>query len=252
MAEEFPTVTRVYQNHTIDSTRWQHVRPRRDDIIVATPYKSGTTWMQAIVIHLIFQDLEVRDIDGMSPWIDVRRRPLDEVIAEIEACARRRVMKSHLPLDGLPFFPEAKYIFVGRDPRDVFMSLWNHYSNYTDANFASVNNPVGLVGPPLPPCPSDIRDFWQSWIGKGWFSGDSEGYPFWSNLRHAKSWWDYRGLPNLLFVHYSDLLADLPGEIFRSRGLSRHRRDAGNGRCNRRESELRCHEAGCSQGRTEP
>ena len=47
-------------------------RPRHDDVIVATPYKSGTTSMQAIVLHLIFQDLEVRDVDGLSPWIDVR------------------------------------------------------------------------------------------------------------------------------------------------------------------------------------
>ena len=125
--------------------------------------------MQAIVLHLIFQDLAARDIDKFSPWIDVRRRPLDEVIANIEAQTHRRVFKSHVPLDGLPFFREVKYIVVGRDPRDVFMSLWNHYSNYTEENFASVNNPDGRVGPPLPPCPESIRDFWLNWIAKGWF-----------------------------------------------------------------------------------
>jgi aryl sulfotransferase len=30
-------------------------------------------------------------------------------------------------------------------------------------------------------------------------------------LHHAQSWWDYRHLPNILFVHYADLLADLEG-----------------------------------------
>jgi aryl sulfotransferase len=210
-----PTVTRVYQNHTIDSTRWGRYLPRSDDVIVATPYKSGTTWMQAIVLHLIFRDLVARDIDKFSPWLDVRRRPVGEVIAEIEAQPHRRVLKSHVPLDGLPFFPEVKYVVVGRDPRDVFMSLWNHYSSYTQEMFASVNDPEGRVGPPLPPCPENIRDFWRNWIGKGWFESDTEGYPFWSNLRHVQGWWDHRDLPNILFVHYNDLLADLPSEIMR-------------------------------------
>jgi aryl sulfotransferase len=215
MAKAVPAVTRIYQNHTMDSTRWRRYRPRAGDIVVATPIKSGTTWMQAIVLHLVFQDLETRDVDKFSPWLDVRRRPLDEVIADIEALTHRRVLKSHVPLDGLPFYGEVKYIVVGRDPRDVFMSLWSHYSNYTQENFASVNNPDGRVGPPLPPCPADIRDFWRSWISKGWFEGDTEGYPFWTNFRHVQSWWDHRDLPNILFVHYDDLLADLPAEIAR-------------------------------------
>ena len=43
----------------------------------------------------------------------------------------------------------------------------------------------------------------------------SDGYPFQPNLYHTQSWWDYRHLPNILFVHYSDLKADLAGEIRR-------------------------------------
>ncbi len=215
MTDATPAITRVYQSHTLDSTRWERFRPRPDDIIVATPYKSGTTWMQTIVLHLIFQDLAVRDLDHYSPWIDLRWSPFDRVIERIEAQDHRRVLKSHLPLDGLRFFAEAKYIVVGRDPRDVFMSLWNHYSSYTGETYALANNPDGLVGPPLPPAPADIKDFWRSWITRGSFAWDSEGYPFWSNLRHAQTWWNYRHLPNILFVHYNDLLADLEGEIAR-------------------------------------
>jgi aryl sulfotransferase len=40
----------MYQNHMLDSTRWNHYAPRNDDIVIATPYKSGTTWMQIIAI----------------------------------------------------------------------------------------------------------------------------------------------------------------------------------------------------------
>lgn len=49
-----PEVTHTYQNHLLDSTRWNHYRPRNDDVIVATPYKSGTTWTLEIVRQLIF------------------------------------------------------------------------------------------------------------------------------------------------------------------------------------------------------
>src|SRR5215211_1846721 len=121
MTDAIPEIKHIYQNWMLDSTRWQHFQPRADDIVVATPYKSGTTWMQTIVLHLIFQDLELRDVDQLSPWIDLRWWPLDTILDRIEAQKHRRVVKSHLPLDGLRFFPEAKYIFIGRDPRDVFM-----------------------------------------------------------------------------------------------------------------------------------
>ena len=54
-------------------------------------------------------------------------------MARLEAQAHRRFIKSHLPLDALPYFPQVRYIVVVRDPRDVFMSFWNHYSAMTDA-----------------------------------------------------------------------------------------------------------------------
>ena len=35
--------TRIYQNHHLDSTRWERFAPRDDDMVIATSYKSGTT-----------------------------------------------------------------------------------------------------------------------------------------------------------------------------------------------------------------
>jgi aryl sulfotransferase len=137
------------------------------------------------------------------------------VISLLEGQEHRRCIKSHLPLDGLPYFPQVKYIVVGRDARDVFMSMWNHYFNFTPELYEYLNDPVRLLGEPFPPSPQDIREFWQGWITKGWFEWESEGYPFWSNLHHVQSWWNYRHLPNILLVHYNDLLRDLPGEIQR-------------------------------------
>jgi aryl sulfotransferase len=38
-----PERSRTYQNHHLDSTRWDGFTPRPDDIVIATPYKAGTT-----------------------------------------------------------------------------------------------------------------------------------------------------------------------------------------------------------------
>jgi aryl sulfotransferase len=215
MTQSLPEIKHVYQNHTLDSTRWERYKPREDDIVVATPYKCGTTWTQNIILHLIFQDLQPRDIGTFSPWLDMRLTALDEIINQLEAQKHRRCIKTHLPLDGIPYFPQVKYVVVGRDARDVFMSMWNHYSNYTPAVYSDSNNAPGRIGDPLPNCPENIRDFWQGWISRGWFEWETEGYPFWTNLRHTQTWWDYRHLPNILLVHYNDLLQNLHGEIRR-------------------------------------
>jgi aryl sulfotransferase len=47
------------------------------------------------------------------------------------------------------------------------------------------------------------------------FPWESDGWPYWSHHYHAASFWPYRRLPNLLAVHYNDLLADLEGEMRR-------------------------------------
>ena len=49
---------------------------------------------------------------------------------------------------------------------------------------------------------------WRDWCTRGWFDWEEEGWPFWSNLGHTKSYWRWRHLPNILFVHYGDLWAD--------------------------------------------
>jgi aryl sulfotransferase len=210
-ALRLPRQRHVYQNHTIDSTLWDDVVPRDDDIVIATPYKCGTTWMQGILTSLVLGECHV----GASPWVDFRPQDRARLYERLEQQEHRRILKTHLPLDGLPWRPRTKYVVVSRDPRDVFMSLWNHYRSYTDAAYAEVNDTPGRIGPAQPRCPEDVREFWRWWIGRGWFDWESEGYPFWSNLRHVATWWDFRQLPNILFVHYNQLQAEIEPQILR-------------------------------------
>ncbi len=48
-APKLPPRSHVYQNHHFDSTRWNFVALRDDDIVVATPYKGGSTWMLTLL-----------------------------------------------------------------------------------------------------------------------------------------------------------------------------------------------------------
>lgn len=207
---------RQYRNHTLDSTRWNHFRPRRGDIVITTPYKSGTTWMQRIVASLVLwpHPLTV-DVGRVSPWLDARfHGPIEDMIEELDGQSHRRVLKSHVAADGVPFWDEVSYIVVGRDARDVFMSLWNHYSGHTDAMFDILND-EHRPGDPFPRPPADPRDLWRQWSTRGWFAWESDGWPYWSHSHHISTWWEHRQRSNVLFVHFEDLLSNLADEMRR-------------------------------------
>jgi aryl sulfotransferase len=154
-------------------------------------------------------------LHDLAPWLDQRLFPLELVLTRLEQQTHRRSIKTHLPLDGLPFHQSIKYVYVGRDPRDVFMSFWNFYGNFSPQMIAAINGIPGRVGDELQKCPDDVHELWHNWITRGWFEWESEGYPFWSVMHHAQTWWDYRHRQNILFVHYADLLADMEGGIRR-------------------------------------
>ena len=211
-----PEVTRCYQSVVMDSTRWDRFAPREDDIVITTSYKAGTTWMQAICAALVFQKPEPPLAqDELSPWLDALFAPIDDVIDLLEGLENRRYIKTHLPLDGVRFFDQVKYIVVGRDGRDVFASMWNHWNNMNPDFIDAMNEDPERVGPRLPHPPDEAQPAFDEWLARSTFEWEADGYPFWSHLHHAQTWWDYRHLDNVLHIHFEDLLADLDGEMRR-------------------------------------
>ncbi len=213
------TPEREYRTWIFDSRRWQHYRPRPDDIIIATYPKCGTTWMQRIVGLLVFQSPEPKPIMQISAWIDRRfPQPIEAVMTLIEAQEHRRFLKSHLPLDGLPFHDDVKYIHVARDGRDACMSFHNHGTGFTEEMLAGLNK-AGLedeaVGRPYPQTLDDPGQFFHRWISQGEVPGHEDGSPSMSFFHFERTWWDARSRPNVLLVHYNDLKADLSGEMQR-------------------------------------
>jgi aryl sulfotransferase len=202
----WPAKTRELHNHHINSELWSQVQIRDGDIVIATYAKSGTTWMQQIVAQLVFDGADL-SLTDLSPWVDMRLMGPD-VFEALERQTHRRFMKTHLPADALAISPRALYIHIGRDGRDVAWSFFNHYVNYSEKRIEEMNSFPGLVGPPFPPCPPDPLTFFRTWFA-------NDGAPLWPFWSHVRSWWAIRHLPNVMFIHFNDLKADLAGSIRR-------------------------------------
>ncbi len=205
--------TRTVRSRTTDSTRWESYRPRGDDIIIGTYPKCGTTWMQHIVGMLIFRSPAPRDISQISPWLDGKGND-EQKLEAIEALTHRRFLKTHLPLDALPFYQSVKYIHVARDGRDVAMSFHNHLFHYTPAfreqfNGLSQSTPQSYSGSPT--IPESAAAFFADWVR----GGGSRGNPDESFFHVENTYWAARDEPNMLLVHYNDLKNDLGGEMRR-------------------------------------
>jgi aryl sulfotransferase len=199
-------VIRDYRNVVSDNRRWQQFSHRPGDIFVCTPPKCGTTWTQTIVAALLFPSGDVPSrVMEVAPWIDARFNPLDEIIARLEAQEHRRSVKTHTPADGIPWYPTGSYIVVGRDGRDAFMSFLNHMRYMRPEVGMDLAASAAEEGIDLGAMPSidDEHAFFAEWLEVGML------------FEHIKTFWDHRGEPNVLFVHYDDLTADLEGEMRR-------------------------------------
>ena len=206
MTAAAPRKTRELHNHHMDSTVWNDFRFRDDDIIVATYAKSGTTWTQQLIGQLVFHGQADVPIHDISPWVDLRVPPAEVKLAALEAQTHRRIVKTHLPVDALTMSPKAKYIYIGRDGRDVLFSFYHHHQNANDLWYELLNETPGLVGPKIERPDPDVRSYFDTWL-------ENDGAPIWSYWDNISSWWAIRDQPNVKLIHFANLKADLEGEM---------------------------------------
>jgi len=166
-------------------------QPGPEDVFVATQMKCGTTWM----LHLVYQVLlrgrgdlveTGTALHAVSPWLEGNRtvRPADAPRAGTERPSR--LIKTHLPASHCPWGTEAKYIYVARHPVACFASC---------VDFVREN-----AWPYLPSL-AQLEE---------WFI--SEELMWWGTWpAHVQGWWDRAAAhPNVLFVHFEEMKADLP------------------------------------------
>lgn len=204
---DWPKKSREIDDMFMESSRWNGFAFRDDDVVIATYGKAGTTWVQQIVAQLIFAGRDV-PVGELSPWLEFRMFPRDAVLGSLAAQKNRRFIKTHLPVEALVFSPRAKYIYIGRDGRDVIWSYHAFHSGFK-APPPDVLKFLLAQGVTLPPPANpDIRQYYHDWL-------DKDGDTFEPFFPHVQGWWNIRRLPNVLLLHYNDLKADMPREIRR-------------------------------------
>jgi aryl sulfotransferase len=201
----------VYRSGLTDSSRWRGFEHRPGDIVISTPSKCGTTWVQMLCALLIFGTAELpAPLTVLSPWLDMRLRPLDEVVAQLDAQSHRRFIKTHAPLDALLLRDDVTYLVVGRDPRDVAISMHHHRRNLNGELFG----PLAPRPREAQPRSDSVHDRVLAWL----FSEKSPTEDL-STLRgtvwHLRTAWQQREAPNMVLLHYADLARDLSSEMQR-------------------------------------
>ena len=210
---------RRYRGFFADSSRWERFTFRPDDVVISTPAKCGTTWMQTIVGMLLLDRIDLgAPIGTISPWLDMLTRSEDEVFALLDAQPHRRFIKTHTPLDGVPRLASVTYIAVVRHPLDVAMSDRDHGANMHEERAVELRNAV--AGPEesiraADDAPKDPADYLR------WFI-DNDRPPTGSGpnglddyCQQIRTYWDARHEPNVHLFHYADLWSDLDREMRR-------------------------------------
>lgn len=157
---------------------------RPDDVFICSYPRSGTTWLQMILYQLTTDgEMDFEHIGEVCPWFErvaINGRRLDRLRSP-------RIFKSHLPYIWIPK-RKCRYIYVARDGRDVAVSFYHfHRSHFRFAGTFS--------------------QFYRAYI---------RGMVVWGSwFYHVGGWWRHRNEPNILFLHYEEMVRDLEGTIRR-------------------------------------
>ncbi|XP_030249975.1 amine sulfotransferase-like [Sparus aurata] len=168
---------------------------RDTDVFVVTYPKSGTIWMQQIL--LLF---EVKgDVTAVSelnnqcnadfiPWIEVKGSRQAFITAPSP-----RLRVTHLQYQFMPAAlsqRKGKVIYVARNPKDVLVSYFHFHKL---ANMLET--------------PKDFDDFFEKFMrgevfGSSWFE-------------HIKTWYSHKDDMNMLFITYEEMIQDLQSAVER-------------------------------------
>ena len=203
-----------------DSDRWRRFAFRDDDIVITTPSKCGTTWMQSIVGMLVLGSPDLGEpISQLSPWLDMMIFTEDEVFDQLERQRHRRFIKTHTPLDGIPRHPSATYVCVIRHPLDVALSDRDHGDNLRVEHARSLR--AAASGDPDPDIvvpeggPAAPGDYLRWFIDNDNQPTGSGPYGLADYCQQVMTYWEARAATNVHLFHYADMWGDLDNEMRR-------------------------------------
>ncbi|KAL3208773.1 hypothetical protein MRX96_038832 [Rhipicephalus microplus] len=157
-------------------------RPEPGDVVLDTFPKCGTHWVLGI-LKAAYQ--VCREVTPESTFLE--KLGLDA----IEKCARPRIVFTHLPFQLVPFSDQAKYIYVIRNPKDCCVSFYHHTKTIPAYKFQD----------------GTFDEYFEIFL-----DGRTDFGSYYESLR---SWYSKKDEPNVLFLTYEGMHADVRGSVLK-------------------------------------
>lgn len=176
---------RIYGHLDIDAiySALQY-KAQSNDLFLLTYPRSGTNWMATIIYGLLTNgkafDDDIDDYMLRTPLLEGEGKNFIE-----QTMRRPGVILSHLPFSHISYNPQAKYICVVRNPKDVCVSLWH---------FLNKHPKIGFVYP-------TFDSFFQAFV-----NGDT---PYCAHIDYLRLLWSHKNDHNVLIITYEEMKTDL-------------------------------------------
>jgi aryl sulfotransferase len=210
---------RRYAGFISDSERGARFRFRPDAVVISTPSKCGTTWMQTIVGMLLLDRIDLGvPLSSISPWLDMLIHSEEETFSILEAQTHRRFIKTHTPLDGVPGLDSLTYLTVTRHPLDAALSLRDHHSNmdHEQLERLRIEASGAFSDEGSDEAPEEDPVEYLRWFIDHEQPPDGAGPDDLADYCHQiRTYWNARQAPNVHLFHYADMWNDLDGEMRR-------------------------------------
>lgn len=176
---------------------FRNYTPDEHDVFVATYPKSGTNWMLHLVYQLLSGGNEAFDhIHSVVAWPEEPTTgysiPLSDDSCWKASPEQKRLIKTHLNWELLPYNKNAKYILIIRDPKDVFVSGYYFFKGFKSSAYS--------------PAMLSIETWLKHYLSENFLMGGS-----WA--ANAAGYWAQRHRSNVLIISFKSMKLDLKGVI---------------------------------------
>ncbi|XP_037499119.1 sulfotransferase ssu-1 isoform X3 [Rhipicephalus sanguineus] len=167
-------------------------QPLPGDVFIVSYPKCGTTWLQYIVYNIYSGGVPPRNREQFwdnTPFLEMRGAERSVLRSKPGA------IKTHLPFDRQPYSPQAKYLYITRNPFDCCVSYYYHTKHLPGYCFGQ----------------GTFDDFFELFI-----TGDLE---YGDYFDHLLSWYAHRSDLNVLFLTYEELKGDTSAAVVKIAGF---------------------------------
>ncbi|CAN8029641.1 unnamed protein product [Ixodes persulcatus] len=174
--------------------RAEHVRqalsymPEDGDIVLVSHAKCGNNWLQQIIQLILHRGQSAKNLAEFG-----RRTPFLELLGTgpVKRMVPPRFMKTHFPYWEQPINPNAKYVYVTRNPLDVCTSFYHYTKSMPVYKFQD----------------GTFDDFFELFV-----TGENVRGDFFD---HLKSWYEHKDDANVFLVTYEELKRNIRDTLLR-------------------------------------